>query len=95
MGYSLPAPANHHLQHESKMRLLTATVAIASIATLTIRTATAYGTEEPEDISLVLKTQNRNSPLYSYPTDLTREVVPVKCPSLLYSSHWICLQDKN
>lgn len=64
------------------MRVLTATVAIASVATLT---ATAHGTEYPEDISLAFQTQNRSSPLYSYPTDLTREVVPVKRPSLLFS----------
>lgn len=67
------------------MRVLTATVAIASVAALAIGTATAHGTEYPEDISLVLQTHNRSSPLYSYPTDLTREVVPVSV--LHYSSH--------
>lgn len=66
------------------MRVLTATLAIASVATLAIGTATAHGTEYLEDISLAFQTvlQNRSSPLYSYPTDLTREVVPVKRPSL-------------
>lgn len=67
----------------SSMRVLTATIAIASFPTLTI----GHGTEDPENISLAFQTQNRNSSLYSYPTDLTREVVPVKCPFLLYSSH--------
>lgn len=67
----------------SSMRVLTATIAIASFATLTI----GHGPEDPEDISLAFQTQNRNSPLYSYPTDLTREVVPVSCPSLVCSSH--------
>lgn len=47
MDYSLPTPAYYRLQHESKTRVLAAAVAIASIATLTIGTATAYGTEEP------------------------------------------------
>lgn len=71
----------------SSMRVFTATVAIASFATLTIGTPTTHGTGDPEDICLAFQTQNRNSSLYTYPTDLTREVVPVKCPSLLYSSH--------
>lgn len=72
------------------MRALTATVAIASVPTLSIGTATAYGAEHLEDISLAFQTvlRNRTSPLYSYPTDLTREVVPVKRPfaSLFISS---------
>lgn len=67
------------------MRLLTAT---ALVVTLAIGTATAHGAEYLEDISLAFQTvlRNRTSPLYSYPTDLTREIVPVKPPSLLFPS---------
>lgn len=69
------------------MRALTATVAIASVAPLAIGTVTAHGAEYLDDISLAFQTvlQNHTSPLYNYPTDLTREVVPVKRPSLLFS----------
>lgn len=70
------------------MRVITTTVAIASVASLAIGTATADGVRHRIASRHLLDLSDSltkpSSPLYSYPTDLTREVVPVRRPSLLF-----------